>query len=266
MRVSSWLYLLEQTCCSAGLLLSVGLCAGFRRASPFRLLATALLLGMLTLLSAAAVPWIRTVLFPLSVFAPLMAWPAVPARLRWRMSLMFLALSMWMVGLMRLMQPLALPGMLLVLTGCVLLRLLPLLTRRTPPAPAVTSVELQLGARRTTLTALIDSGNLLRDVITGLPVIVISRRSAARLLSLPRDGKLAPGMRLMSVRTVSGTAMMTILRPDSIRLLYGSRWQKAEALIGLSPDGYEGFQALVPASLAVRERAPIPRKAISQGG
>jgi len=36
-----------------------------------------------------------------------------------------------------------------------------------------------------------------------------------------------------------------------------------EAVIGISPDGHEGFQALVPACLMSAEE-PIPRKAISQ--
>ena len=103
----------------------------------------------------------------------------------------------------------------------------------------------------------------LRDPLTGLPVIVISRRAAARLTPLPPEGSLLPGMRLMRVRTVAGTSLMPILRPDSLRIRVGGAWQEAEALIGLSPGGGEGFQALVPASL-VSTAAPIPVKALSQ--
>ena len=65
-------------------------------------------------------------------------------------------------------------------------------------------------------------------------------------------------MRLLPVRTVSGVALMTILRPDQLRIRTGGAWQAAEALIGLSPGGGEGFQALVPASLLER----VPQDAI----
>ena len=42
---------------------------------------------------------------------------------------------------------------------------------------------------------------------------------------------------------------MTIFRPGSVHLSGGGPWREVRAVIGLSPDGYEGFQALVPATL-----------------
>ena len=106
-----------------------------------------------------------------------------------------------------------------------------------------------MGGHRLTLTALIDSGNLLRDPVTGLPVIVISRRAASRLTVLPQPGRLTPGMRLLSVRTVAGTALMAVFRPSAVFIEEKGVWRAVNAIVGLSPDGYEGFQALVPASL-----------------
>jgi hypothetical protein len=157
-------------------------------------------------------------------------------------------------------------GACVVLTGaCLLLRATPLTLRRAADVPRCATVCIRRGCQRLTLTALIDSGNLLRDVITGLPVIVISRRAAGRLMLLPPDGSLLPGMRLMTVRTISGSAMMTVFRTDSVRLMHGGSWQEVRALIGLSPDGYDGFQALVPASV-LGDMEETSRPIISQGG
>ena len=57
--------------------------------------------------------------------------------------------------------------------------------------------------------------------------------------------------------------MMRILRPDQVRIQTDGAWQDAQALIGLSPDGYEGFQALVPACLLSAIPASLPQTAIS---
>ena len=100
-----------------------------------------------------------------------------------------------------------------------------------------------------TLTALVDTGNLLRDPLTGLPVIVVSRQAARKLTSLPAPGQLLPGMRLISVRTAAGSALMAIFRPQRVRVLSGQTWREVRAMVGLSPDGYEGAQALLPACL-----------------
>lgn len=265
MQTSGWLYLIEQTACCACLLLTVGICAGLTRRSPVRLLLTSVAAACLTLAAQPASIWVRILMLGmLSTAAPLLAWPGVPRRLRLRMAVLAGLLSLWVTGLLRFIAPLALPSLLTVLLGCAALSAMPLTITRAGSVPLCATVEIRSGSQRLTLTALIDSGNLLRDVITGLPIIVISRRAAERLILLPPDGSLLPGMRLMTVRTISGTAMMTIFRTDSVRILQGSVWQDAHALIGLSPDGYDGFQALVPASLM--QPAAAPARMISQGG
>lgn len=264
MRVSGWLYLLWQTLCSACLLTSIGSSAGLKPQwwrivllSPFLSVGTVAAQGF-------PPPGRMLLLLPYAAFAPLLAFPDAPRRLRLRMAVLGVGLSLWLTGVMRFLAPLALPGGIVLLLGCAALSLPPGLRARTGNEPRCTSVLLRIGSRQTTLTALVDSGNLLRDAVTGLPVIVISRRAAAKLLSLPPAGTLLPGMRLMSVRTISGTSLMTILRPDGVRVLSGGQWQDAQALIGLSPDGYEGFQALLPSCLVSADQPALPRKAISQ--
>ena len=92
-------------------------------------------------------------------------------------------------------------------------------------------------------------------LVTGLPVIVISKRAAERLVQLPPEGKLTYPFRLLHVRTVSGTSMMTIFHPDSVCVKTPEGWQRVETLLGVSPEGYDGFQALVPASLMASDLA-----------
>lgn len=260
MRVSAWLYLLEQTLCSWCLLSSVGLCAGMKQLRRGRCLLFSLMLSAAALLGHQAAAWLRLPLLALaSAAAPLLIWPDAPRALRLRMVLPGLLTPLLLAGTMRTLISFALPGVAALLAGCLLLRAAPGILRRTGDTPPSTTVSLHLGQRHVSLTALIDTGNLLRDAVTGLPVIVVSRRAIARLMHLPTDGSILPGMRLMSVRTVSGSSLMTIIRPDSVRILISGSWREAPALIGLSPDGYEGFQALVPACL-VRQEEPLPRK------
>lgn len=267
MRISGWLYLIEQALCSCCLLCAIGLCAGVRRPCLWRIALISAFLSAGTLAAQSLNVLARMLLLlPVTAFSPLLAYPDVPRRLHLRMAAAGIALSIWLTGVMRLISPLMLPGTLQLLLGCALLAFFAHISSRTTAPPRCISVELRLGLRQTALTALVDSGNLLRDAVTGLPVIVISRRAASRLMALPSGDALLPGMRLMNVRTISGTALMTILRPDSVRILTGGEWQEAQALIGLSPDGYDGFQALVPACLVSGTPTALPRKAISQGG
>lgn len=266
MRVSSWLYLLEQSLCSICLFYAIGKCAGLKRMNLRRIILVSVALAFASMLCTARSPWQRLPLLVLAAFTPLFVWPDAPVRFRFRLMALTPFAPLWLTGLLRLLHPLALPGVMALLLGCASLAAMPLFFRSASPLPAVTSIEVRIGPRRLTLTALIDSGNLLRDVITGLPVIVISRQAAARLLSLPPEGTLLPGMRLMNVRTISGTAMMTILHPDGLRLLSGHEWQETAALIGLSPDGYEGFQALLPACLLHDSAAIHTHQPLSQGG
>lgn len=99
-----------------------------------------------------------------------------------------------------------------------------------------------------------DSGNLLRDGITGLPVVVCSQQALSPLLPRMYPGMLPEGFRYLSVRTAAGGALMPCFRPEGVRLLGNGGWIPVEAVVGLTVDGYSGFQALVPAALT-RERA-----------
>lgn len=250
MRISGWLYLVQQLLCSLCLLYALGRAAGLSQRHPLRLAATALIAALGCLAAAwSGIGWLRALLIaPLLALAPGAAWPGIPRRLRRQLALWHGLLGLALAGWMRLVVSLGAWQGIVVPLGCGMLCAVTPLLRRAEHPRCVTT-EIRFGGRRLTLTALIDSGNLLRDPITQLPVIVISRRAAARLTMLPPPGRIAPGMRLISVRTVAGSALMAVFRPGAVFLEEGGAWRAVNAMVGLSPDGYEGFQALVPAAL-----------------
>ena len=81
-------------------------------------------------------------------------------------------------------------------------------------------VELQLGQQRLKLTALRDTGNLLRDPISGAPVLIVDASTACRLTGLRREQLLRPvetmrnaplpGLRLIPYRTVGANGDMLL--------------------------------------------------------
>lgn len=265
MQVSIWFYLLEQTCAGLCILWAVGASAGMRcRVGPMALAAA--LTGIVSALCASGPGWLRLVCLLLcALAAPMLGLPGLPRRLRLRAAVSALLLTLTLSGLMRMLSLWALPPVLTALLACMALRAAPIIVPRQELSPQLATVDVRLGPHHVSLTALIDSGNLLRDPLTQLPVVVVSHRTAQRLIPLPPDGSLAPGMRLIPVRTVSGTGMMAVFRPDSLCILIRGAWQQAPAVIGVSPDGYDGFQALIPASL-LSDSAALPLQTISEGG
>ena len=250
MRVSIWLYILYQTSLTGCLLMCIGLSAGLKRRSPVRLVLTSLGTAALCAWMTSAPPLLRAMaLLICAACAPLLAWPGAPKRIWMRMIASGCFLSLGLAGVMRFAAPFGLPSAVLMLLGCLLLRAVPRLLPRPEETPRLATVDVRHGAHHLTLTALIDSGNLLRDPVTGLPVIVISRRAAQRLVQLPGKGKVTYPFRLITVRTVNGSGLMTVFHPDSVFLLLPEGWTRVEALLGVSPEGYDGFQALVPARL-----------------
>lgn len=106
------------------------------------------------------------------------------------------------------------------------------------------------------LTALRDSGNTLRDPITGEQVFVIGREAAQMLTGLTRDqlsspletlaARPIPGLRLIPYRAVGGGGMLLGLRLDGVRV--DGRTQRAIVAFSVEEIGNGGgYQALVTA-------------------
>lgn len=126
----------------------------------------------------------------------------------------------------------------------------------------VRQVELSLGERSVLLPAMLDTGNLLRDPVTGLPVLVIPLR-AAKILLPELDGwfqrrELPPGARLVSVRTAAGSSLLPVFRPDRCRLYLNGKSCETRAVVAAGGEEYGGVQALVPlAALPASGAVPL---------
>ena len=116
----------------------------------------------------------------------------------------------------------------------------------------VRQVELRVEERSIILPAMVDSGNLLSDPVTGLPVLVIPQKAAHTLFPDVRDlsclSALPLGFRLLSVRTAAGSSLLPMFRPDECRIYVNGNACKARLLAAVAGRDYSGVQALVPLS------------------
>lgn len=117
-----------------------------------------------------------------------------------------------------------------------------------------TNVELRMGDKAIHLTALRDTGNMLRDPVTGCSVLVVNARSAYELLGLTKSQLLSPvetvysgqypGLRLIPYRSVGqGNGMLAAIRLDHVKI---GKWQ-GSTLVAFAPEGLDredGYQAL----------------------
>ncbi len=124
----------------------------------------------------------------------------------------------------------------------------------------VRQVELKANGNAILLPAMLDSGNLLRDPVTGLGVVVIPLTAAQALFPQTPDlsslQALPAGFRLLSVRTAAGSTLMPVFRPDECRVYVNGSACRTETLVAVAGREYHGVQALVPISA-------MPAKALS---
>lgn len=118
---------------------------------------------------------------------------------------------------------------------------------------------------RVELSAMVDTGNLLADPISGRGVIVAERSRIAHalpsllggdrmpsedeILSLLRtDPRAASRMRLIPTKTATGEGLMVAILPDSLTVYERGRHYSADYLIGVAALGTraESFDALAP--------------------
>lgn len=113
-------------------------------------------------------------------------------------------------------------------------------------------VELCCGGKHVQLMALRDTGNTLRDPVTGRPVLVVSAEVAGRLTGLSREqlkrpvealsSGTIPGLRLIPYRTIGqDCGMMLALQLQDVKI---GKW-KGSSLVAFAPEGLDGeYQAL----------------------
>lgn len=116
-------------------------------------------------------------------------------------------------------------------------------------------VEIRKGEKQMKLLALRDTGNTLRDPVTGQSVLVTDAESAEVLLGLTRQqlaspvetvaSGVIPGLRLIPYRSVGQSAgMLAAVRMENVRI---GKWQ-GSTLVAFAPEGLDGegtYRALV---------------------
>lgn len=126
-------------------------------------------------------------------------------------------------------------------------------------------LEIEYGGRSVILKAICDSGNLLREPISGLPCVIVDTKIARDILPAALTSAVAEArtegmsgydmsrLRAVPTRTVSGDGILWAIRPDGLRLNMGRGWREITAYVALGDlgDGADGARALIPSSLAM---------------
>ncbi len=112
-------------------------------------------------------------------------------------------------------------------------------------------IKIVYQGREISLSAIPDSGNLLKEGVTGLPVIVVPEQEIQSLIpagtrvSIPET--LPLGWRLVPVHTASGTGLLMCFHPDCITIIRQDRAFQMDAAIAVS--AFAERKALVPESV-----------------
>ena len=105
------------------------------------------------------------------------------------------------------------------------------------------------GVKETRISAIVDTGNRLREPISALPVLIVSSEA------LPRN--FGSGLRCRSVRygALGGGGTMRCYQPDSVWIVAGgARVPSPDIWVAVYPGAMPGrVQALAPACMAVRK-------------
>ena len=114
-------------------------------------------------------------------------------------------------------------------------------------------VELKYGEKQLKLKALRDTGNCLRDPLTGRSVMVIGADAARELTGLTAEqlrkplqtlGTI-PGLRLIPYKAVGSSGFLLALKLPKVRI---GNW-KGGYTVAFSPEGLEGLDALIGGSV-----------------
>ena len=115
-------------------------------------------------------------------------------------------------------------------------------------------LSVTLGGRTVELQALLDSGNLCRDPISGRAVIFIDPLSAQTLLGRgEEDADIARRFRLIPMETVAGKRLQRAYMPDRVCLTDSGGSHTVDVLIAPAETlrGAGVYQAIVSAELAL---------------
>lgn len=184
------------------------------------------------------------------VFLVLMVWLAFGwQRSAFHRGVMFVLLSMALCGVVMGLEK---GGTLAVIAAAVFVGLLAFLSfSSSGRGQRFVPVQLRHDGKCVRIVALRDTGNGLRDPLTGQSVLVVGAQTAQALTGLTREQlrtpaesiERVPGLRLIPYRTVGrSSGVLLALRIQEVRI---GRW-KGSSLVAFSPDGLEEeeYQAL----------------------
>lgn len=113
-------------------------------------------------------------------------------------------------------------------------------------------IEVQFGGQMLKLDTLVDSGNLLTEPFSALPVVVLSANVMPGALKKPDPENSPVPLRAIPVRTGTGLGLLYGFVPDSVTLLTETgKKKKVDAVIGIDTEcrDFCGKDGLLPASL-----------------
>ena len=110
------------------------------------------------------------------------------------------------------------------------------------------------------VTAMIDTGNRLREPFSDLPVLIVSGRCLTTVIDavcMDEREVLPPGFRVVRYRVLGGGGYMRCFRPERISTLKGREWIDAPDMwVAIYPGGIPGgLDALAPPSVCGGEDA-----------
>lgn len=150
-------------------------------------------------------------------------------------------------------------ALVLVISSAVIYGILSLWRRFTDSPSDSERITLSIAnlGNKVTLSAIPDSGNFLRDFLTGRPVILCKAAAAEPVLPpnvrayLRGSTDDMTGIRLIPMTTAAGESLAAAFRPDSLTAESGRERKRLDALIAVSPDALknEDFDALINTKL-----------------
>ncbi len=181
----------------------------------------------------------------------------------WRCALVLLGVSaafggfIWAIGLAGGYPAFDMRTLFLSFALCYALMGLVFRARAKLSAKPHADVTLRLGTREARFRALVDTGNCLKDPVSGTEVIVVCPHAAAALLGanaalLELDAvafteaasvlpELRGRLRLIPYSAIGGGGMLAAIRPDSAEIDGRARSVLAAVSPDASGDGYEGI-------------------------
>jgi stage II sporulation protein GA (sporulation sigma-E factor processing peptidase) len=121
-------------------------------------------------------------------------------------------------------------------------------------------VEIRIGEKRFFGSALVDSGNFLRDPLDGASVVLIKSRVAERLLpsaflsedisALEKDHQKK--LRLIPVRIMGSQRILLGIRPDDFSIFLKKKKEHVRVTVAYDKEkgDYEGYSVLISSSIA----------------